>query len=229
MTHPSPTVRDVAQICRALAASDLIPLGPSGNVSSRSLASVTFTKTGTDLRQSGYLETTGVVSYPLDRLIDAYRTDTQPDGPLTTEWQMHMAVYANANGAVRHVAHTHSHAVVAASCLALTKLPLVHYYQAHLGAHPTPFVPFHLYGSRGLAAAVETAVRENPSNEALILSNHGGLVWGETPEQTAFRALVLEQTCDHYLTSLNATVPHRLLTDFEIARTREAFRTYKMV
>ena len=143
------------------------------------------------------------------------------EGTPTSELALHCAVHGAAGERGRFVAHLHAPWVVAASCLALAELPLLHYHQALLGPRATPFVPYSTPGSEELARAAAVAVRDETT--ALVLANHGGLVLGTTVAEVIARGEVLEDVCRLAVLTRGAA---RELGVHDLARARDLFASY---
>lgn len=94
----------------------------------------------------------------------------------------------------RAVVHFHG-AFSTAVGTVLDALPAIHYSIHRMG--PTvPIVDYHLFGSPELAAAVHQAAEGGVS--AVLLRNHGAVVWADTIPDAVERALLLEWMCEVY-------------------------------
>ena len=67
------------------------------------------------------------------------------------------------------VVHTHSVHATALACLR-RGLPAFHYMVAVAGGDTVPCVPYHLFGTEALSAAVAQAMRDR---DACLMANHG--------------------------------------------------------
>jgi L-fuculose-phosphate aldolase len=103
----------------------------------------------------------------------------------SSETPMHLAVYAATDATA--VVHTHSAEVIALSS-ACAELPAIHYAIAALGG-PVRVAPYVRFGSDGLAAAAAAALE---GRRAVILQNHGAIVYGGSLAEAYERALLLE-------------------------------------
>lgn len=105
---------------------------------------------------------------------------------------MHTAVYRACPDA-GSVLHTHSPHLLA---FALANQPLPCRYEALMRrgqTSPVPVVPWAPRGSDAVAAGVDRAVRTHPGSRAVLLANHGVLVWGRDPEAAAKLLVTLEE------------------------------------
>src|SRR5579872_1474011 len=135
----------------------------------------------------------------LGRIEPATLTKLAPDGrPISgvapsKEWRLHRAVYAERSMAGA-IAHLHSTYSVAVSCLEdidpEDTLPaLTPYCRMKLGT--VPLIPYHAPGDERIAAAVcGLAARHS----ALLLANHGPIVWGPTLESAIAAIEELEES-----------------------------------
>ncbi|MEU1550957.1 class II aldolase/adducin family protein, partial [Nocardia sp. NPDC005745] len=187
--------RELAEVCRMLSAKGLL-IGTSGNVSSRFADQVVITPTGAEL-----------AGIDADDLCVLTLDGTQIAGALapTSEVDLHLGCYRElGTGAV---VHTHAPKSVAVAC-AETHLPVFHYQQLLLGGD-THVVPFHPFGTPGLA---ESTVRALRGKQAALLANHGAVTIGASLGQAADHALLLEWACAIYLDTRRLGGP-RLLDD----------------
>lgn len=144
-------------------------------------------------------------------------------GTPSTELPLHLAAYRACPGAAV-VLHLHAPWTVAASCLRLERLPLVHYHQALLGSGPTPVVPYATPGSPELADGVRRALAGDDELAAVLLASHGAVVVGADERDALELAEALEDVCRLVvLTGEHA----RLLDEAELPRLRELFRSYR--
>ncbi|MGI9659492.1 MAG: class II aldolase/adducin family protein [Gaiellaceae bacterium] len=156
-------------------------------------------------------------------LVDATSGDIAPSSAHspTTELALHLAAHRVAASAVRVVLHLHAPWMVAASCLRVDELPLLHYHQALLGSCATPVVPYSTPGSPELADAVGDALGSGA--QAVLMANHGAVVVGVSGNDAVELAEVLEDICRlTVLTSSRA----RELTDADLEAARALFGAY---
>jgi L-ribulose-5-phosphate 4-epimerase len=105
---------------------------------------------------------------------------------------MHAAVY-EARPAAQAVLHTHSPHLTA---FALANQPLACRYEALLrrGQRSTvPVAPWAPRGSDAFAGGIARAVEDHPSSWAVLLGNHGVLVFGSSPLAVAKLLITLEE------------------------------------
>jgi len=115
------------------------------------------------------------------------------DGPVPSkEHPLHAAIYARGPeyGCIIHLHSTYS---VAVSCLVPTDPrnvfpPLTPYSVMRLGA--VPLIPYHRPGASSVADDIAQCA---PGTRAALLSNHGMVVWGDTPHEVAAMAVELEE------------------------------------
>jgi L-fuculose-phosphate aldolase len=139
----------------------------------------------------------------------------------SSELPLHLAVHR----ALPHatvVLHLHAPWMVAASCLAIERLPFVHYHQALLGERPTPVVPYATPGTDELAELVAAALAGDEA-DAAMLANHGGVVVATGPEEALDRAEALEDVCRLVVLTHGRA---RELEESELPRLRNLFRAY---
>ncbi len=106
----------------------------------------------------------------------------------SSEMWMHLELYA-ANPQIGAVVHAHPPVATAFACCGLPlSEPVLPEAVVHLG--PVPLAPYQPLGSRELARQVATYAN---SHFALLLANHGAVVWGRDVEQALFRMETLEQ------------------------------------
>ena len=148
------------------------------------------------------------------------------DGTLRGRWQpsseapFHRAVYA-ARADLHAVVHCHSVHAAALACLR-RELPAFHYMVAVAGGDSVPCVPYHLFGSEALSAAVGAAFA---SRTACLLANHGLVAGGATLTQALKVAVEIEALCEVYLKALAVGEPVRL-SRAQMAEVIERFGRY---
>jgi L-fuculose-phosphate aldolase len=147
-------------------------------------------------------------------------------GELRGRWQpsseapFHCAIYA-ARPDLRAVVHCHSVHAAALACLR-RELPAFHYMVAVAGGDSVPCVPYHLFGSEALSAAVGAAFAER---SACLLANHGLVAGGATLAQALKVAVEIESLCEVYLKALAVGEPV-LLTREQMAEVQQRFGRY---
>lgn len=144
------------------------------------------------------------------------RGDWQP----SSEWHFHQAVYL-ARADLHAVVHTHSTHATALACLE-RELPPFHYMVAVAGGKDVPLVPYHLFGTPALSAAVGQAFADR---SACLLAHHGLVAGGATLAQAMKVLQEVESLCEVYLKALAVAEPS-LLSDAEMDAVIEKFRNY---
>ena len=192
---------------RSLFARGLSP-GSSGNISVRCEDGWLTTPTSSSL---GALE-----AERLSRLDRAGRA-VGGDSPTKEVW-LHLALYEERPEA-QAIVHLHSTHAVAVACLADTDPddvlpPLTPYYVMRVGR--LPLVPYGRPGDPSLADAVRARARES---SALLLSNHGPIVAGDSLSAAAGAVEEIEETAR--LVLLLRGLPTRLLTAEQVAELRQ--------
>ena len=142
--------------------------------------------------------------------------DWQP----SSEWHFHQACYA-ARPDVYAVLHTHSTHATALACLR-RPLPAFHYMVAVAGGDDVPLVPYHVFGSQALSAAVAAALSVR---DACLLANHGLVACGPSLRQAMKVLQEVESLCEVYLKALAVGEPV-LLTAPEMAAVHQRFANY---
>ncbi|HVD02917.1 MAG TPA: class II aldolase/adducin family protein [Candidatus Dormibacteraeota bacterium] len=108
---------------------------------------------------------------------------------------MHSEVY-RARPEVGGIIHTHSPNLLA---FAMANSPLPCRYEALLRfgqAEEVPVVPWAPRGSERSVGGIVEALREHPATHAVILANHGVLVFGRSPQAAAALVTVLEEAAE---------------------------------
>jgi L-fuculose-phosphate aldolase len=139
----------------------------------------------------------------------------------SSELPFHLAVY-RARDDVGGVVHTHS-PFATALAIVHRPIPAVHYGIASFGVDEIPVVPYETFGSRELAARLESVVRTG-ANGAL-LANHGAIALGTTIDEAAALASLLEFIAAAYHRALLVGDPI-VLPGEELARVRGRLRTH---
>lgn len=108
---------------------------------------------------------------------------------------MHGEVY-RARAEVGGIIHTHSPHLLA---FAIANRPLPCRYEAQLRfgqATEVPVVPWAPRGSDRSVEGIIDAIKQDPATQAVILGNHGVLVFGRNPEAAAALVTVLEEAAE---------------------------------
>lgn len=109
--------------------------------------------------------------------------------------EMHTGVY-RLRPEVGGIIHTHSPHLLA---FALANKPLECRYEALLRfgqASAVPVVPWAPRGSERSVGGILDAIRENPGTQAVLLGNHGVLVFAQTPERAVALLTVMEEAAE---------------------------------
>jgi L-fuculose-phosphate aldolase len=144
----------------------------------------------------------------------------QGDWLPSSEWHFHQAILQG-RADVQAVVHTHSVHATALACLE-RELPPLHYMVAVAGTDTIPCVPYHLFGSQALSAAVSQALSDR---QACLLAHHGLVAAGATLAQAMKIAIEIESLCEVYLKALAVAEPARLSAT-QMAEVLDKFRGY---
>lgn len=185
--------------------------GRSGNVSARVDGGMLITPTG--------------VAYDVLReesIVFVAEDGKTPPGLLkpSSEWQMHLAVYA-AQPDAGAVVHCHSLNATALAC-AGKPIPAFHYMVAVAGGANIPLVPYATFGSSALAANVAAALKER---RAALLAHHGQIAYGPDLAAALDLAREVETLAAQYCRVLQMG-GGSLLDDAEMGRVLEKFTRY---
>ena len=120
-----------------------------------------------------------------------------------------------------HAPVAHSMYCTVLACLG-KPLEAVHYAIAAAGAARVPVAPYRLFGTPELAeAAVETC----GEGKAVLLGNHGLVVWESSLPKAFALARDLEFTAELQWRAMAVGTPN-ILTDGQMAEALERFKTY---
>ncbi|MEU0495077.1 class II aldolase/adducin family protein [Mycobacterium sp. NPDC006124] len=194
---------EVALACRELATRG-VALAGAGNVSARTAEHVLVTRAG--LR----FET----AVPEDVTVLTLDGEVLRGARPSSETGLHLGVYRRSSA--RAVVHTHGRSSVAVG-LVCDRMPLVHYNLARLGGS-IPTVPYHLFGSDELAAAVGDRIAEGFGT--VLLRNHGAVSSARSVAEAVEHACLIEWLCDVHLAASSLGTP-ALLSDDDLAAVAE--------
>lgn len=138
----------------------------------------------------------------------------------SSEWALHTLFYKT-YPAARAVVHTHS---MYCTTMAVLGQPLrpVHYAIAAAGAAEVPCAPYRLFGTEELARqAVETC----GERKAVLLGNHGLVVWGESLSKAYDLARDLEFVAELQWRAA-AVGQANVLTEEQMTAALKRFETY---
>lgn len=140
--------------------------------------------------------------------------------PPSSEWRIHLDIL-RARTDVGAIIHTH--ALHATTLSLLHKpIPAVHYMIAAFGGPTIRCTKYAPFGSKELSDLVVEGLRDR---HGVLLGQHGMVVTGHDLGQAMWRAVELETLAKMYLLALTVGRP-RVLSDAEIMRTVEKFKTY---
>ena len=138
----------------------------------------------------------------------------------SSEWQMHLGVYArrpDANGVV----HCHARYSTILAC-AGREIPSLHYMVAVGGGATVPLAPYDTFGSDGLAQGVVDTL---DGRRACLMANHGLIAIGPDLRFAFAIAEEIEEQAAVYCGTLMIGGPQLLDTD-EMGRVLDAFSRY---
>ena len=141
-------------------------------------------------------------------------------GTPSSEWRMHCLIYDRKPQA-RAIAHTHSDACVALSCMR-RPIPPFHYMVAGFGGIDVPCAAYAPFGSLELAQAAAEALADRT---ACLLANHGMICYGCTLESAVTSAILLETLARQYLLTIQAGDPV-ILNEEEMSVVRDRYLSY---
>jgi len=196
--HLSALRSEVATHCRELAGHG-VALAGAGNVSVRTDEHVLITRSGLRLEAAQPEDITVLTREGC--VIDGARP--------SSETGLHLGVYERSPA--RAVVHTHGRSSVAVG-LVCDRVPLVHYNVVRLGRR-VPTVPYFLFGSQQLAAAVGDAIADGFGT--VLLRNHGAVSSAPSIAEAVEHACLIEWLCEVYLAAHSLGTP-ALLTDGDL-------------
>jgi L-fuculose-phosphate aldolase len=138
----------------------------------------------------------------------------------SSEWRFHRDIL-KARQDVNAIVHTHSKHAVALACTG-QGIPAFHYMVAVAGGADIRCAPYATYGSQALSDHAMTALKDR---KACLLANHGVIATGPDLPSALRLAGEVENLAAQYCAALAAGQPV-LLSDDEMARVLEQFRTY---
>lgn len=184
--------------------------GSTGNLSHRCGAGMLITPTGMGAEDTAAADLVWVGDD------GAVRGRWQP----SSEWHFHLAAYRARSG-LQALVHTHAVNATALACLE-RPLPAFHYMVAIAGGTDVPCVPYHLFGTEDLSAAVAAALR---TRDACLLAHHGLVAAGATLARAVKVAVEVEALCEVYLKALAVGEP-AVLSAAQMDAVIEKFRGY---
>ncbi len=202
--------REIVSVSRALDSAGLMP-NKSGNVSARVPGGFLITPSGVPY---GELEPKQIVELAADGTSSA--SALRP----SSEWRMHLAIYAR-HPEVSAIVHTHSPRATALSCAGLG-IPAFHYMIALAGG-AIRCMPYATFGTEELAA---NAVLGLEDRRAVLLANHGVVAVGSSLRKAHAVAFEVENLASQYLDLRAAGLDPVVLSDAELARVIDKFGDY---
>jgi L-fuculose-phosphate aldolase len=146
-----------------------------------------------------------------------------PGGQLkpSSEWRFHLSVY-RARPDAQALVHAHSMHATVLAC-AQTPIPAFHYMVAVAGGKDIPCVPYATFGTEDLARFVARGLQER---NACLMANHGQIALGSTLDEALELAFEVEALAEQYYKVQALGEPPHLLSDAEMERVVEKFKTY---
>lgn len=178
---------DVLRVCKRLVEGNVLSLSHHGNVSVRVPGSDSFILTG-----GGTLD--GMTTEQLAHLDLNGNMISGMLGPASHEIvQMHAAVYRKRPD-IGSVIHTHSPNVTS---YAIASKPIPPVYEAMIRFEILEPVPVAAYGPRGSQRSVQNIIDVvGPKTKAVLLANHGILVFDSDADKAVHLVFVLEEAAE---------------------------------
>jgi L-fuculose-phosphate aldolase len=171
----------LVQAAQSLAGAGLVT-GTAGNLSVRAGDLLAVTATGARV---GELRAEHVTIVDLDgRVVGGQLAPT-------SELALHLEIYRRF--APGSIVHAHPPVATALACV-LDELPCIHPDMLELGG-ALRVAPYRQFGSQGFAQVTAEALQDR---QAALMSNHGTVAIGETPEQAVDRTGLLEWAAGLY-------------------------------
>ncbi len=138
--------------------------------------------------------------------------------------EMHMGIY-QVRPAVGAVIHTHASHLTAFS-VAQKPIPLIYEPLLRFGiAEPVPVVPWAPRGSMASVDAIKEIAQNHLSLPAVLLANHGVLVFGDNPMITASLLGTLEEAAELYILA-QSLGGAKILPEKAVEQVRERMQTF---
>jgi L-fuculose-phosphate aldolase len=201
--------QSIVDACRRMNALG-INQGTSGNISVRWRDGLLITPSGLPYER---MTKADIVPMQLDGSHDHHRAPS-------SEWRFHCDIM-HARSDVGAIVHAHP-VYATAFAICRKEIPAVHYMIAAAGG---PSIRCGGYASYGTPELSEIAVAALAGRHACLLANHGMIATGADLDKAIWLAVEVETLCRQYAAALQIGTPH-ILSDEEIARTVEKFRTY---
>jgi L-fuculose-phosphate aldolase len=203
--------RAVIDTALAMSRSGLSP-GRSGNVSCRWKDGMLITPTG--------MAYDSIRSRDIVFVVGKGKVPGKKSRRPSSEWRFHLSAY-RARPDMNAVVHTHSLHATALAC-AHMPIPAFHYMVAVAGGSDIPLVPYDTFGTKELA---EHVARVLAQRNACLMANHGQIAIGPTLASALELAQEVEVLAAQYARVVALGPPH-ILTEDEMARVLELFKTY---
>lgn len=144
------------------------------------------------------------------------------DHPLvpSSEWRFHRDILM-ARPELHAVVHAHP-TYCTAFAICGREIPAVHYMIAAVGGPTIRCAPYAPYGTQELS---DHALAALDGRSGCLLANHGMIAAGPDLAKALWLAVEMEALCRQYAVALQVGTPV-VLSDAEIARTVERFRSY---
>ena len=204
--------QSVVDACRAMNAMG-INQGTSGNISVRSGDHMLITPTGIPYHQ---MRPEDLAAMPLEGQYGSWEGPSDP----SSEWRFHLDIM-RARPDVGATVHTHA-TYATTLAIARKEIPACHYMIAAAGGPTIRCADYATYGTAELSTA---ALKALEGRTCCLLANHGMIATGATIDKAMWLAVELETIAKQYYLSLCIGGPV-LLSDAEIDRTIEKFKTY---
>jgi L-fuculose-phosphate aldolase len=184
--------------------------GTSGNISARWNDGMLITPSGMPYEE---MRPADIVSMDMKGKHD-------PAQRPSSEWRFHLEIL-KARGDDQAVVHTHSLYATAISIKGWD-IPAVHYMIAAAGGATIRCAPYATFGTKALA---NNAVQALKGRSACLLGNHGVIATGPSVYKALWLAKEVEVLAQQYFLTMQLGGPS-LLSDDEIARVKEKFKSY---
>lgn len=184
--------------------------GTSGNISARVPEGFLITPSGIPYDK---MKPEQIVAMDLD---GGYSGDWLP----SSEWRMHLDIYADRPEA-QAVVHTHS--TYATALASLRKdVPSFHYMMAVTGGPTLRCSDYQTFGTKALSGTMLKALKDRT---ACLLANHGQICFGPSLDKALWLAGEIETLCRQYFIACQAGKP-AILGPAEMKRVQARFKTY---
>ncbi|GAB5368072.1 hypothetical protein AAMO2058_001286500 [Amorphochlora amoebiformis] len=139
----------------------------------------------------------------------------------SSEWRFHGDIYLRRTD-VKAIVHTHSTFCTTMSCLR-QGIPAFHYMVGAAGGSTIRCAKYGTYGTQDLSDAAVEALK---GRKACLLANHGMIAVGKDLKSALKLAEIVENLCEMYWRSLQATGGPVILDDKEMDIILKKFKSY---